>query len=243
MLAELLDMVPLLDRRTEGFSTGERMKVALARALIHDPRHLVLDEPTSGLDVMSTRALRRLLGHLRSKGKCIVLSSHIMSEVEQLADRIVIVAHGRSITDGPRTDPARAAPVAGRRLYPLAYGRDLLWARPRRLRQELKDALRAARGWWCSSVPGRGSVSLLLIAGIVSAPRERGAPRWSSNAANAPTLISSAQRRERPRCAGDYREELLSGLQTPWCHPGRLRPAPRVRDLRLESSLRDGAAC
>jgi len=100
MLAELLDMGELLDRRTEGFSTGERMKVALARALIHDPQHLVLDEPTSGLDVMSTRALRRLLAHLRAQGKCIVLSSHIMPEVEQLADRIVIVAHGRSVAQG-----------------------------------------------------------------------------------------------------------------------------------------------
>jgi sodium transport system ATP-binding protein len=100
MLADLLDMAPLLNRRTEGFSTGERMKVALARALIHDPQHLILDEPTSGLDVMSTRALRRLLGHLRAQGKCILLSSHIMPEVEQLADRIVIVAHGRSVADG-----------------------------------------------------------------------------------------------------------------------------------------------
>jgi sodium transport system ATP-binding protein len=112
MLAELLDMVPLLDRRTEGFSTGERMKVALARALIHDPRHLVLDEPTSGLDVMSTRALRRLLGHLRSEGKCIVLSSHLMSEVEQLADRIVIVAHGRSVAQGTSDEIRQQAAAA-----------------------------------------------------------------------------------------------------------------------------------
>lgn len=99
-LADLLDMGALLDRRTEGFSTGERMKVALARALIHDPQHLMLDEPTNGLDVLSTRALRRLLGHLRTQGKCIVLSSHIMQEVEQLADRLVIVAHGRSVAHG-----------------------------------------------------------------------------------------------------------------------------------------------
>ena len=100
MLAELLDMSSLLERRVEGFSTGERMKVALARALIHDPHHLILDEPTSGLDVVSTRALRRLLLHLRGEGKCIVLSSHIMQEVEQLADEIVIVAHGRTIAHG-----------------------------------------------------------------------------------------------------------------------------------------------
>jgi sodium transport system ATP-binding protein len=112
MLAELLDMGALLDRRTEGFSTGERMKVALARALVHDPQHLILDEPTSGLDVLSTRALRRLLGHLRSEGKCIVLSSHIMQEVEQLADRIVIVAQGRSVAHGTAAE-LRAQAGAG----------------------------------------------------------------------------------------------------------------------------------
>ena len=100
MLADLLDMGALLERRTDGFSTGEKMKVALARALIHDPQHLVLDEPTNGLDVMSTRALRRLLLHLRERGKCILFSTHIMQEVEQLSDEIVVVAHGRSIAHG-----------------------------------------------------------------------------------------------------------------------------------------------
>ncbi len=100
MIADLLDMGALLDRRIEGFSTGERMKVALARALIHDPQHLILDEPTNGLDVVSTRALRRLLQHLRAAGKCIVVSTHIMQEVEQLADEIVIVAHGRTVARG-----------------------------------------------------------------------------------------------------------------------------------------------
>jgi sodium transport system ATP-binding protein len=111
-LADLLDMGALLDRRTEGFSTGERMKVALARALIHDPQHLMLDEPTNGLDVLSTRALRRLLGHLRSEGKCIVLSSHIMQEVEQLADRLVIVAHGRSVAHGTAAEIRQRAGAA-----------------------------------------------------------------------------------------------------------------------------------
>ena len=99
-MAELLDMGSLLERRVEGFSTGERLKVALARALIHDPHHLILDEPTNGLDVVSTRALRRLLLHLRSTGKCIVISSHIMQEVDQLADEIVIVARGRTVSHG-----------------------------------------------------------------------------------------------------------------------------------------------
>ncbi len=109
VLSDLLDMTALLDRRTEGFSTGERMKVALARALIHDPQHLVLDEPTSGLDVMSTRALRRLLAHLRAQNKCIVVSSHIMPEVEQLADRIVIVSGGRSVAAGTSSELRRLA--------------------------------------------------------------------------------------------------------------------------------------
>ena len=100
MMANLLDMGSLLERRVDGFSTGERLKVALARALIHDPHHLILDEPTNGLDVVSTRALRRLLVHLRNRGKCIVISSHIMQEVEQLADEIVIVARGRTVAHG-----------------------------------------------------------------------------------------------------------------------------------------------
>jgi sodium transport system ATP-binding protein len=123
-LADLLDMSALLDRRTDGFSTGERLKVALARALIHDPQHLVLDEPTNGLDVISTRALRRLLGHLRAQGKCIVLSSHIMPEVEQLADRIVIVAHGRSVAAGTGDDIRRIAGAATLEdaFVQLAYG-------------------------------------------------------------------------------------------------------------------------
>jgi len=103
-LAELLDMKPLLARRTDGFSSGEKMKVSLARALIHDPQHLVLDEPTNGLDVMSTRALRRMLLALRDTGKCILFSTHIMQEVEQICDEIVFVAHGRSVAHGSAAD-------------------------------------------------------------------------------------------------------------------------------------------
>ena len=108
-MAALLDMNELLDRPTQGFSGGERMKVALARALIHDPQHLILDEPTNGLDVVSTRALRRLLQHLRAAGKCIVISTHIMQEVEALSDRIVIVAHGRTLAAGTAAELRQAA--------------------------------------------------------------------------------------------------------------------------------------
>lgn len=99
-LADLIEMRALLDRRTEGFSQGERMKVALARALLHDPQNLLLDEPTNGLDILSTRALRSLLRTLRAAGKCIVLSSHIMQEVSALSDEIVIVSQGRMVAHG-----------------------------------------------------------------------------------------------------------------------------------------------
>jgi sodium transport system ATP-binding protein len=103
-LGRLLELKPLLERRTEGFSQGERVKTALARALVHDPDNIVLDEPTNGLDVLSTRALREFLRHLRSPeggAKCIVFSTHIMQEVERLCDNVVVVAQGRSVASGP----------------------------------------------------------------------------------------------------------------------------------------------
>jgi sodium transport system ATP-binding protein len=101
VLAEALEMKPLLDRRTDGFSQGERMKTALARALIHDPPNIILDEPTNGLDVLATRSLREVLRHLRDvQGKCIVFSTHIMQEVERLCDQVVLVSHGRTVAAG-----------------------------------------------------------------------------------------------------------------------------------------------
>jgi len=107
-LGRLLDMAPLLDRRTDGFSQGERMKTALARALVHDPPNIVLDEPTNGLDVVATRALREVLRTLRDEaGKCIVFSTHIMQEVERLCDHVIVVAHGRCVAEG-RVDELRA---------------------------------------------------------------------------------------------------------------------------------------
>ncbi len=102
-LATLLELRPLLDRRTEGFSQGERLKTALARALVHDPPNIVLDEPTNGLDVLATRALRATLRHLASPaggGKCILFSTHIMQEVEKLCDTVVIIAGGRDVASG-----------------------------------------------------------------------------------------------------------------------------------------------
>jgi sodium transport system ATP-binding protein len=100
-LARMLEMTALLERRTEGFSQGERMKTALARAIVHDPPNLILDEPTNGLDVLATRALRESLRRLRDEaGKCIVFSTHIMQEVQRLCDRVVVVSHGRTVAEG-----------------------------------------------------------------------------------------------------------------------------------------------
>jgi sodium transport system ATP-binding protein len=102
-LARMFDMAALLDRRTEGFSQGERMKTALARALVHDPANIILDEPTNGLDVLATRALRESLRWLRTPAggaKCILFSTHIMQEVERLCDSVVVVAEGRTVARG-----------------------------------------------------------------------------------------------------------------------------------------------
>jgi sodium transport system ATP-binding protein len=99
-LVERLDMTTIADRRANGFSQGERTKVALARALVHDPQHILLDEPTSGLDVMAARQLRDWLKDLASKGRCVLLSSHVMQEISALVDELVIVANGQVVAAG-----------------------------------------------------------------------------------------------------------------------------------------------
>ena len=98
-LAAALDMADILDRRTEGFSQGQRVKTAIARALVHDPRNVILDEPTNGLDVMATRAMRAFMRRLKAEGRCVLFSSHIMQEVGALCDRIVVIARGRVVAD------------------------------------------------------------------------------------------------------------------------------------------------
>ena len=98
-LIEALDMAAIADRRTEGFSQGQRVKTAIARALVHDPGNVILDEPTNGLDVMATRAMRAFMRRLRDEGRCVLFSSHIMQEVGALCDRIVVIAQGRVVAD------------------------------------------------------------------------------------------------------------------------------------------------
>ena len=96
----LLAMEDIIDRRAKGFSQGQRIKVALARTLLHRPRHLLLDEPTRGLDVMSTRALRRTLATLREEGCCIVMATHVMQEVSHLCDDVIVIAKGKTVAQG-----------------------------------------------------------------------------------------------------------------------------------------------
>ena len=99
-LVKLLDMQEIIDRRTDGFSTGQIMKVAIGRALVHQPNNILLDEPTNGLDVISTRAIRTFIHRLKDEGKCVIFSSHIMQEVSALCDQIVVISHGQVSASG-----------------------------------------------------------------------------------------------------------------------------------------------
>ena len=110
-LSEQLDMAGVIDRRSQGFSHGERIRTTLARALVHDPPNLILDEPTNGLDVSGVRALRQILRDLRGQGRCVIFSSHVMQEVAALCDRVVVVSAGRVAAEGT-PDEVRA--LAGR---------------------------------------------------------------------------------------------------------------------------------
>jgi len=99
-LVAALAMHEFIDRRTEGFSQGQRTKTAIARALVHDPRNVLLDEPTNSLDVMTTRSLRQFLRSLKAEGRCVLFSSHIMQEVAALCDSIVVISHGHVVAHG-----------------------------------------------------------------------------------------------------------------------------------------------
>jgi|SRR5262245_17886789 len=102
-----LGLERIADRRTGGFSQGERMKVALGRAIVHAPAHLLLDEPTNGLDIPSVQSLREVLRHMRDRGACIVFSSHVLDDIRALCDRVVIVSHGRVAASGNAAEICR----------------------------------------------------------------------------------------------------------------------------------------
>jgi sodium transport system ATP-binding protein len=99
-VSELLVMNDILERRSKGFSQGQRIKVALARTLLHRPRNLLLDEPSRGLDVMSTRALRTALQVLRADGCCVIMATHVMQEVTHLCDDVIVIAKGHTVAQG-----------------------------------------------------------------------------------------------------------------------------------------------
>ena len=111
-LIERLGMQDIADRRAKGFSKGQTLKVALARALVHEPHNVMLDEPTNGLDIASSRAVRELIREMRAQGRCILFSSHIMAEVEALCDRLVVIADGRVMAQGT---PAELRQMTGQR--------------------------------------------------------------------------------------------------------------------------------
>jgi sodium transport system ATP-binding protein len=99
-LIVLLEMQDFATRPAKKLSQGQKMKTALARALIHRPRNVLLDEPTNGLDVMAVRGLRNLLVKLRDEGHCVLFSSHVMQEVAALCDDVVVIAHGGVVASG-----------------------------------------------------------------------------------------------------------------------------------------------
>lgn len=99
-LIKQLAMEEIADRRAEGYSQGEKMKVCLARSLVHDPQNIIMDEPTNGLDVMTTRSVRTILQDLKQQNKCILLSSHIMQEISALCDEVIVISDGQVLMQG-----------------------------------------------------------------------------------------------------------------------------------------------
>ncbi|NHZ97844.1 ATP-binding cassette domain-containing protein [Massilia sp. CCM 8734] len=111
-VADLLVMHDILERRGKGFSQGQRIKVALARTLLHQPRHLLLDEPSRGLDVMSTRALRTALAALRREGCCVIMATHVMQEVTHLCDDVIVIAKGHTVAQGSPQELCRRTGIS-----------------------------------------------------------------------------------------------------------------------------------
>jgi sodium transport system ATP-binding protein len=111
-VSAMLSMDDILERRGKGFSQGQRIKVALARTLLHRPRHLLLDEPSRGLDVMSTRALRHAISALREEGCCVIMATHVMQEVTHLCDDVIVIAKGHTVAQGSPEELCRRTGIA-----------------------------------------------------------------------------------------------------------------------------------
>lgn len=140
-MIDTLVMRDVADRRTKGFSKGQTLKVALARALVHKPHNVMLDEPTNGLDVDSSRAVRNMVRRIRDEGRCVLFSSHIMSEVQALCDRIIVMGHGRIVAEGTPEDLADLTGEADLEEIFIAIARDEAELKKRTEFEALKETL------------------------------------------------------------------------------------------------------
>ena len=101
---ERLDMVPFANQRAESLSSGQKQKVAIARAIVHDPDVLMFDEPTSNLDVLASREIRNFMVESRGRGKCVIFSTHVLHDAERLCDRVTILHEGSVVATGPTSE-------------------------------------------------------------------------------------------------------------------------------------------
>jgi sodium transport system ATP-binding protein len=103
---ERLDMSSFAKQRAESLSSGQKQKVAIARAIVHDPEVLMFDEPTSNLDVLASKEVREFMVEAKGRGKCVIFSTHVMHDAERLCDHVTIIHHGHVVASG-RTDEVR----------------------------------------------------------------------------------------------------------------------------------------
>jgi sodium transport system ATP-binding protein len=105
-VVERLDMGSFAKQRAESLSSGQKQKVAIARAIVHDPEVLMFDEPTSNLDVLASKEVREFMVEVKGRGKCVIFSTHVMHDAERMCDRMTIIHQGRVVASGP-TDEVR----------------------------------------------------------------------------------------------------------------------------------------
>ena len=103
-VVERLDIGSFVDQRAESLSSGQKQKVAIARAIVHDPEVLMFDEPTSNLDVLASREVREFMVESKGRGKCVIFSTHVMHDAERLCDRITILHQGHVVASGPTAE-------------------------------------------------------------------------------------------------------------------------------------------
>ena len=103
-VVDRLDMRSFANQRAESLSSGQKQKVAIARAIVHDPPVLMFDEPTSNLDVLASREIREFMVESRERGKCVIFSTHVLHDAERLCDRVAIIHQGRVVASGTTSE-------------------------------------------------------------------------------------------------------------------------------------------